>query len=243
MNCSFIIPAYNEEKFLKKTVESLRKSISGAEIISSEEIIVVDNCSTDRTAEIARNVGVNLVKEPVRQIARARNTGARHAKGDILFFVDADTSIKVDHLTAACEGIIKGKAYGGGALIRFDDHQDKFFLGVLIPAFWNWVSKTFRMAAGSFIFCRKEDFEEIKGFPETMYAGEELEFVRKLKKLNRKSGQKFKILDCEPVITSSRKLSWYGNGQIVFCLFLLLFFPLAVRFRKLCWFWYRRPQQ
>ena len=129
MNCSFIIPAYNEENFLKKTVESLRKSISGAEIISSEEIIVVDNCSTDRTAEIARNVGVNLVKEPVRQIARARNTGARHAKGDILFFVDADTSVEVDHLTAACEGIIKGKAYGGGALIRFDDHQDKFFLG------------------------------------------------------------------------------------------------------------------
>ena len=243
MNCSFIIPAYNEEKFLKKTVESLRKSISGAEIISSEEIIVVDNCSTDHTAEIARNVGVNLVKEPVRQIARARNAGARHAKGDILFFVDADTIIEVEHLTVACEEILKEKAYGGGALIQFDDHQDKFFLGVLIPAFWNWVSKTFRMAAGSFLFCRKEDFEEIKGFPETMYAGEELEFVRKLKKLNRKSGQKFKILDCEPVITSSRKLSWYSNGQIIFYLFLLLFFPLAVRFRKLCWFWYRRPQQ
>ena len=78
-------------------------------------------------------------------------------------------------------------------MIRFDDHQNKFFLGVLIP-FWNWVSKTFSMAAGSY-FCRKEDFEEIKG-SETMYAGEELEFVRKLKKLNRNSGQKFKILDC-----------------------------------------------
>ena len=242
MNCSFIIPAYNEEKFLKKTVESLRESIAGAKIISSGEIIVVDNCSTDRTAEIAKNIGVNLVNEPVRQIARARNAGARHAKGDILFFVDADTSIEVEHLTLACEEILKEKAYGGGALIQFDDHQDKFFLGVLIPAFWNWVSKTFRMAAGSFLFCRKEDFEEIKGFPETMYAGEELAFVRKLKKLNRKSDQKFKILNCAPVITSSRKLSWYGNGQIVLYLFLLFFFPLAVRFRKLCWFWYRRPE-
>ena len=242
MNCSFIIPAYNEEKFLKKTVESLRESIAGAKIISSGEIIVVDNCSTDRTAEIAKNIGVNLVNEPVRQISRARNAGARHAKGDILFFIDADTSIEVEHLTVACEEILKEKAYGGGALIQFDDHQDKFFLGVLIPAFWNWVSKTFRMAAGSFLFCRKEDFEEIKGFPETMYAGEELAFVRKLKKLNRKSDQKFKILNCAPVITSSRKLSWYGNGQIVLYLFLLFFFPLAVRFRKLCWFWYRRPE-
>ena len=242
MNCSFIIPAYNEEKFLKKTVESLRESIAGAKIISSGEIIVVDNCSTDRTAEIAKNIGVNLVSEPVRQISRARNAGARHAKGAILFFIDADTSIEVEHLTVACEEILKEKAYGGGALIQFDDHQDKFFLGVLIPAFWNWVSKTFRMAAGSFLFCRKEDFEEIKGFPETMYAGEELAFVRKLKKLNRKSDQKFKILNCAPVITSSRKLSWYGNGQIVLYLFLLFFFPLAVRFRKLCWFWYRRPE-
>ena len=242
MNCSFIIPAYNEEKFLKKTVESLRESIAGAKIISSGEIIVVNNCSTDRTAEIAKNIGVNLVNEPVRQISRARNAGARHAKGDILFFIDADTSIEVEHLTLACEEILKEKAYGGGALIQFDDHQDKFFLGVLIPAFWNWVSKTFRMAAGSFLFCRKEDFEEIKGFPETMYAGEELAFVKKLKKLNRKSDQKFKILNCAPVITSSRKLSWYGNGQIVLYLFLLFFFPLAVRFRKLCWFWYRRPE-
>lgn len=243
MNCSFIIPAYNEEKFLKKTVESLRESIAGAKIISSGEIIVVDNCSTDRTAEIAKNIGVNLVNEPVRQISRARNAGARHAKGAILFFIDADTSIEVEHLTVACEEILKEKAYGGGALIQFDDHQDKFFLGVLIPAFWNWVSKTFRMAAGSFLFCRKEDFEEIKGFPETMYAGEELEFVRKLKKLNRKSDKKFKILNCIPVVTSARKLTWYGNGQILLYLFLLFSFPLAVRFRKLCWFWYQRPQQ
>ena len=82
----------------------------------------------------------------------------------IFFFVDADTSIKVDHLTAACEGIIKGKAYGGGALIRFDDHQNKFFLGVLIPAFWNWVSKTFSMAAGSFIFAERKILRKLKVF-------------------------------------------------------------------------------
>ena len=242
MNCSVIIPAYNEEAYLPKTIESLRKSIIASKLIKNAEIIVVDNCSSDRTAEIGENLGATVVSEPIRQISRARNAGARHAKGDILFFIDADTSIEVEHLTVACEEILKEKAYGGGALIQFDDHQDKFFLGVLIPAFWNLVSKTFRMAAGSFLFCRKEDFDKIKGFPETMYAGEELAFVRKLKKLNRKSDQKFKILNCAPVITSSRKLSWYGNGQIVLYLFLLFFFPLAVRFRKLCWFWYRRPE-
>ena len=79
-------------------------------------------------------------------------------------------------------------------MIQFDNHQNKFFLGRLIPAFWNWISKTFSMAAGSFLFCRKEDFDKIDGFPETMYAGEELQFVRKLKKLNRKSVRNSKYL-------------------------------------------------
>ena len=243
MNCSVIIPAYNEEAYLPKTIESLRQSIIASKIIKNAEIIVVDNCSSDRTAEIGENLGATVVSEPIRQIARARNTGAHHAKGDVLFFLDADTTISVEHLNNAGDLILGGNVFGGGALIQFDNDQNKFFLGRLIPAFWNWISKTFSMAAGSFLFCRKEDFDKIDGFPETMYAGEELQFVRKLKKLNRKSGQKFKILDCAPVITSSRKLSWYGNGQIVLYLFLLFFFPLAVRFRKLCWFWYRRPEQ
>ena len=69
-----------------------------------------------------------------------------------------------------------------------------------------------------------------------MYAGEELGFVRKLKKLNRHSSEKFHILENPPVITSSRKLKWYGNMQISFYLVLLFIFPLAVRFQKLCGF-------
>ena len=243
MNCSVIIPAYNEELLLAQTIESLKQSILDSKLIKSAEIIVVDNCSTDRTAKIARNLEVTVIEEPIRQIARARNTGAKHANGDVLFFVDADTTISVEHLNNASDLILGKKAFGGGALIQFDDHKDKFFLGVLIPSFWNWISKTFNMAAGSFLFCKKDDFEEINGFPETMYAGEELEFVRKLKKLNRKSDQKFRILDSPPVITSSRKIAWYGNGQIVLYLFFLFCFPLAVRFRKLCWFWYQRPRQ
>ena len=163
------------------------KSIIASKLIKNAEIIVVDNCSSDRTAKIGENLGATVVSEPYSSDFSCKKCRAKHANGDVLFFVDADTSIAVEHLTVACEEILKEKAYGGGALIQFDDHQDKFFLGVLIPAFWNLVSKTFRMAAGSFLFCRKEDFEEIKGFPETMYAGEELEFVRKLKKLNHVS--------------------------------------------------------
>ena len=241
MHCSFIIPAHNEEDYLVKTIESLRLSILQSEIIAKSEIIVVDNDSTDLTADVGKNLGVTVIKEPIRQIARARNSGAWHAKGEILFFIDADTEVASEHISQAYNLMIKKKAFGGGALIKFDDHQNKFFLGILIPSFWNWLSRTLRMAAGSFLFCRKQDFHEIGGFPLTMYAGEELGFVRKLKKLNRHSSEKFHILENPPVITSSRKLKWYGNMQISFYLVLLFIFPLAVRFQKLCGFWYNRP--
>ena len=63
-----------------------------------------------------------------------------------------------------------------------------------------------------------------------MYAGEELGFVRKLKKLNRHSSEKFHILENPPVITSSRKLKWYGNMQISFYLVLLFISPLSCAF-------------
>lgn len=241
VNCSVIIPAFNEEAYLKRTIESLNHSILQTEMIAHGEIIVVDNDSTDRTAEIAEQMGVKVIREPVRQIARARNAGASLAKGDFLFFVDADTIVKVDHLQKACQVMIEKKAFAGGALIRFDDHQNKYFLGILIPSFWNWLSKTFRMAAGSFIFCSKEDFNKVGGFPESMYAGEELGFVRRLKKSKRNTGEKFHIIENPPVITSSRKLTWYGNRQMFLFLFLIFLFPITVRFRKLCGFWYKRP--
>ena len=74
-------------------------------------------------------------------------------------------------------------AYGGGALIEFDHQREKtFFLGDLFLL--TELSKTFRLAAGSFIFCRKQDFVDCGGFPESIYAGEELVFVRNLKELN-----------------------------------------------------------
>ena len=115
MNCSFIIPAYNEEAYLPKTIESLRQSILQSGIIETGEIIVVDNDSTDQTAEIAKELGVTVVKEPMRQIARARNSGAWHAKGEILFFIDADTDVASEHISQAYNLMVQKKAFGGGA--------------------------------------------------------------------------------------------------------------------------------
>jgi hypothetical protein len=156
-------------------------------------------------------------------------------------FIDADTIVPVSTIEQSYNSLLSGIAYGGGALIKFDKKSENFFLGKIVPSFWNWLSKTFRMAAGSFIFCYKQDFIDCGGFPESMYAGEELAFVRNLKRMKRKSKSKFLMITDFPVTTSSRKLDWYGNWQMFFYLLMFFFFPFAVRFRKLCGFWYKRP--
>ncbi|MCX7827224.1 MAG: glycosyltransferase, partial [Verrucomicrobiae bacterium] len=93
---SVIIPAYNEERYLPTTLASLRQAADcyrrerGAEI----EIIVADNNSSDRTADVARQCGADaVVREPINQISRARNAGARAARGEWLAFCDADNRV------------------------------------------------------------------------------------------------------------------------------------------------------
>ena len=104
---SVIIPAYNEEALLENTLEVLQKAM--AEIPLSGEIIVTDNNSTDRTAEIAKSAGAKVVFEPINQISRARNTGAKHAEGRYLIFIDADTQTPTKLLQTALSNLESGK--------------------------------------------------------------------------------------------------------------------------------------
>lgn len=85
---SLIIPAYNEEDYLPACLDAIMAHVAG-EVL---EIIVVDNNSTDRTAQVAaRYPGVTCVFEPRKGITRARQRGFLAASGDILAYVDADT--------------------------------------------------------------------------------------------------------------------------------------------------------
>src|SRR5919204_4151316 len=96
---SFIVPAYNEEAELPSTLAAIRAAASGA--AQSFEIIVVDDASTDATSKIAEQGGARVVSIHRRQIAASRNAGARIARGEYLFFIDADTRINRSHVTKA----------------------------------------------------------------------------------------------------------------------------------------------
>ncbi len=237
MDYSIVIPAYDEELLLPATIAALREAM--AEISETGEIIVTDNNSRDATAEVARAGGARVVFEPVNRISTARNAGARAARGKWLVFVDADTRVPSALLSRAIETLANGETGGGGACIRFDPAA-KASAPVALR-FWNWISRSFKLAAGSFIFCHRDGFNAVGGFSDKVYAGEEIIFSRRYKKWCRKRGLRFEILSDHPVITSARKLEWHSTFTLVRGFLVFLFCPFLVRSRFFCRFWYERP--
>ena len=234
---SVIIPAYNEESLLPATLANLRLAMET--LPYKGEIIVVDNDSTDNTRNIARNNGTRIIFEPFRQIARVRNSGARAARGDFLVFLDADSIPPPPLLQQALTLMDNGCCCGGGSLLKFDSNLP--FLADSLVRFWNWLSRTNRLAAGSFVFSLAQGFFESGGFDEKIYAGEEILFSRRISKWGRKHNLPFIILEDYPVITSARKFHWYSSLHLALLLLFFTIFPLALRSRSLCKFWYSRP--
>ncbi len=207
MKISIVIPAFNEERLLGESLAQIKSSANAfAQRGWEVELIVCDNNSTDRTAEIARAAGATVVFEPVNQIARARNSGAAAATGDWLVFVDADSHPSAGLFADVAEQIISGKCLAGGATIRLDD---KHFVAGLVTVAWNRASRIWKLLAGSFIFCDAAAFRKIGGFSHELFAAEELELAKRLKKLARETGRKIVILHRHPLVTSARKMKLY----------------------------------
>ncbi len=208
MKISIIVPAFNEEKFIAR---ALRKIKAATDAFTSmgwqSEIIVCDNNSTDRTAEKALAAEATVVFEAINQISRARNRGASAATGDWLVFVDAD-SYPSRELFADLAAVVQGGRFlGGGAVVKMD--RAVGWTRVFIPL-WNWLSRLKRWAAGSFVFCDADVFREMRGFSLDLYAGEELDFSERLKKLAVERKKEVIILHRHPLVTSARKAHLYS---------------------------------
>ncbi len=232
MKLSVVVPAYNEERLLAATLRHIR---AGLHVFDergwSTELLVCDNNSTDRTAGIARAAGARVVFEPVNQISRARNSGAAVACGDWLLFVDADSSPSPALFAEVLQVMESRRCVGGGCTIALPGAP--LAVGAWV-ALWNGLSRALSWAAGSFLFCEARAFREAGGFSEQLYAAEEIDLSRRLKRRGR-----LVILHRHPLVTSDRKArlySWRDFG--VFMWKLLATRGRALRNRKDTSFWY-----
>jgi glycosyltransferase involved in cell wall biosynthesis len=227
---SIIIPAHNEEVLLGATVEALH---AAARTVGEDyEIVVVDDSSTDRTAEVASAHGARVVRADVHQIAAARNAGARHSRGDALVFVDADTIVQPEVLRDAVAALRAG-AVGGGASAVFEEGAPRWAHAAI--AFAAWILRTAGWAAGCCIFARREPFERVGGFDERYFASEEIHLSRALKRLGR-----FVILP-HAVLTSARKAEVYTMRHSLW-LMLRMLWPGSLKRREGLDFWYTRQK-
>lgn len=199
---SFIVPAHNEERWLAAALDSIRNSARG--LAEPFEIIVVDDDSTDETAAIARRGGAVLVQVQHRQIAAVRNAGARAARGDRFFFVDADTKANPAAVRAGLAAMDAG-ALGGGCFFRFDGRLP-FWARVIYPP-TAMLACALKLAGGCFLFCTRAAFEAIGGFDERLFASEELTFLAALKRRGRV------VVPRPRVVTSGRKIRGLTAGM------------------------------
>ena len=237
MKISLIIPAFNEERLLPATLRQVKHSLEAFSIRGwSTELIVCDNNSTDRTADLARAEGATVVFEPVNQIARARNTGAAAATGDWLVFVDGDSQPSPELFEEVAGQILAGKCLAGGCTVRLDA---PYFVPNLVVRFWNTLSRVARLMAGSFIFCETEAFRAVGGFSLERYAGEELDLSRRLGVLARQRGRSLVILHRHPLLTSARKFHLYTPAEHAwFLVRTVLGGGRGLRSREVCHTWY-----
>jgi glycosyltransferase involved in cell wall biosynthesis len=234
LKISVVVPAFNEERLLSRSLDAIK--LAASVFGDAWELIVCDNNSTDRTAEIARAAGARVVFEPHNQISRARNRGAADAAGDWLLFVDADSSPSPDLFRDLKSAIDSGGCLAGGSTIAADSDSFGFRLGIRV---WNMISRVARWGAGAFIYCDATAFRELGGFSEELYASEELDFFQRLKPVARRLGRAIVILHRHPLRTSDRKVHLYSWRELCGLLGRVILHPRrTLRSATDCGAWY-----
>jgi glycosyltransferase involved in cell wall biosynthesis len=178
---SVIVPALNEEKLIRKSLQSIARQ----KTIHAYELIVADGKSKDRTMSIAKKYADRIVFSRKKGIWAGRNAGARVAKGRLLVFIDADTSIPPDYLDTVHRIMADRRIVGLSCGFGFD-HYNRF-LRVLDVLSNHYLYLLGRMGKGELqgfnCIIRKSDFLRVGGFPAKPL--EDGAMARKLQKIGR----------------------------------------------------------
>ena len=189
MLLSIIIPTRNEEKIIGSILKKLRDGITEHEC----ELIVSDGGSTDRTVAIAKQYATVLEYRGAERktIAWGKNEGARHAKGNMLLFIDAD--VELPHAnellrTAFARFAADPKLVGLTANLRvlpeLETFADRFFFGsVNFDHWWNNNVMHDGSASGEFQMIPKKAFDEVHGYKDYLAVAEDNDMFRRLARI------------------------------------------------------------
>ena len=239
---SLVVPAHNEASYLPALLDSVDVARRGyARGAGAVEVIVADNASTDRTAELAAARGCRVARVENRAIAAARNGGAAVARGEVLAFTDADGRIHPRTFDVINAAISDPRAVGGATGMTMERWSagiaTTFAVGLLLI----WATG---MDSGV-VFCRRTDFEAIGGYDERRLVAEDVAFLAALKRLGRRDGRKLVRPRGAKTVASTRKFDQFGDWH-----FLTRMPPVALRLLRdpaarpefLDRYWYR-PQR
>ena len=199
---SVIIPAHNEENYLRATLDSLHQ-----QEYPPHEIIVIANGCVDRTAQVARNRCHRLVVLSQKSLGISRNLGARIAQGELLLFLDADTTLPPSALKKIAENFSTRDSCG---TLHGQPESDRLSFKLLY-ALKNFVHRA-RLHAGSsgVILCWKKDFVRVGGFDEGLQVRENSELIKRLSRHG-----KYKYIRDVSAITSMRRYEQKGVAVMI----------------------------
>ena len=206
---SIIIPARNEEQSLPRCIASIRNAAS--HITSSIETIVVLNRCTDRTREVALELGCRIVEEDAKNLSMIRNAGARAASGQWIITIDADSQMSPNMLAAVQRALNNPSIVGGGVAII----PERFSAGILFTALLLLPIAVRYGISGGLFFCRTGDFRAIGGFDEELSSVEDIDFAKRLKAHGAKDARRFVVLFRAYIKTSCRKFDRLGDWHFV----------------------------
>ncbi|MFQ5944623.1 MAG: glycosyltransferase [Anaerolineae bacterium] len=181
MLISVVVPAFNEEEWIEACVRSLMNQDYPRHL---REVIVVDNSSSDRTAEIARAHGARVVREPERGVARARQRGAIAARGQILAGTDADTIAPRDWLRRIAQAFAAEPdliAITGPLLLHDGTSAQRWLTENVLNA---WLR--LNCGLGRYVFTgnnyavRSEVYWNAGGFDTSLLSGEDTDLARRI---------------------------------------------------------------
>lgn len=210
MTLSVVIPAHNEEQYLGTCLRSIRRALPPRPI----QIIVVDNASADRTAEVARHEGATaVIAEPRKGTNLARQRGLLEARGDLVAFLDADDVLPPGWFAAVEAAFLAHPEIvaASGPTLYFDLPRGK----QLCVHWWNDLARVAQWVTGAQVMggncvVRRKEFLRVGGFDTSRtFYGDDVSTARRL----REAG---KVLFLRELTLgmSGRRLARYGILRI-----------------------------